>query len=137
MKVRQLAPAEWSRALEQFTRAHRAWLVTVTRRAGAGEHDRPIKAPLLAVTTTGSDESPSLDVRLHSPDDPAHTIRLERVSAVRVHETTEGEPQIIEVDGASGEQLRLETRGAMPPDELLDGLAPGELLPPSVIDKRR
>jgi hypothetical protein len=126
VKIRELSQTEWTRFLEEFSRDHHGWLAAVERRLREGSTPIVRKAPLVGIHLEASGGTPTLLVVLHPQEDPQNSIRLERPRTVRVHETDEGLPQYVEIDSDRGHVI-VRLGGVLPPNTLLDGVAPGEL----------
>jgi hypothetical protein len=121
-QTRQEVPsAEWGSFLEQFGRAHRAWLATMHWVSG---HGNVTSAGPVALESISLDDRPSGGtVRLCFLDRPA--LRVQRPRAVRIEQSDRGAERALEIETAAHGVLRLAFRATALPEEL-DGLAPGE-----------
>ena len=126
MSLREIAPAEWATFLEQFSREHRAWRVTVERVDPEGTLAHPtIEGALDAVVPdVTAHRLVGIEIRLQPEGKPALEIQLPKT--LRVEETDEGAVRALEIDNERGGRTRIQFRATALP-EALDGVAPGEL----------
>ena len=107
----------WRDFLDEFSRAHEGWLVTVETVSGRSlpavlMHD----VPLLGVTEDRG------GFVIATSGDSSHTDKIvEHVTAVRVDRTDDGAERALELESAKGGLLRIRFRSAMRP-ELVDGM---------------
>jgi hypothetical protein len=128
MAVREIPPDEWPRFLQDFSREHRAWLVTVDRcLPDIYDRAQAVQRPLDSVTAdVSAGRVVRIEIRLQSDADSVGAVAVKEPTKLRVDETDEGMARGLEIDDARGECTRLRFRATMRPDAL-DGLAAGEL----------
>jgi hypothetical protein len=114
MTMRQIVPQEWRPFLESLGRERRAWLATLELDGVTQARDEP----LIEISA-----SERIEVRVGS-----QAICLAEPRAVQVEET-DGAPQAVEIDDASGRHLSLRFRVAAA-SGALDGVAPAEIQRP-------
>jgi hypothetical protein len=131
MTMRDVPAPQWPEFLDQFSREHRAWLATIERgHPGAAIQvevfERPLAAVVPDVTAQGI---AGIEIRLQEDSQASQPIRILAPKSVRVDETPRGTAQGLEIVDAHDQPTRIRFRAA-PLPEMLDGVAPGELLPP-------
>jgi hypothetical protein len=114
---------QWPDFLDTFSRQHRAWLTTIEPSV------RGIEArPLRAVEPVREGGVLSAIEISFAGDSGGDTIRVEHPIALRLRQTTEGADQAIEITDDEGFCTRVGFRTATAPSDMLDGIAPGELI---------
>lgn len=128
MILREIPPAEWSAFLEQFSRGHRAWLATVDRVGpDAARHVEILERPLRSVMADVAGPAVvGIEIRFHADAPARAAVTVDAPRAVRVEETGDGAVRLLEIENGSGERTRIRFR-VPPRQDLLDGVAPGEL----------
>jgi hypothetical protein len=129
MSLREIPESRWREFLEQFNRSHRAWLATVDHvgpappQVDAGEH---------ALRSVTPEETAgriiSIEIRFQNDVRAGSAVRIQAPIRINVDETNTGTAQGLEILDAQGGITRIRFRAA-PLPEMLDGVAPGELLP--------
>jgi len=109
--------------LDAFSRWHRAW-VTTMEPSVRGADARPLRAvePVRARGVVSAIEISFAD------DSAGDTVRVVRPSAVRLLQTAEGAEKGIEITDGEGVCTRVGFRTTPAPSDMLDGVAPGELI---------
>ena len=118
--IRELPIGAWPSFLQQFGREHRAWLMTIhilDRQHGVA---RFTEMPLQSATLAG--DAIRFDFLDHE-----YGVCARHPVAARTQETTTGAVVALEIETLSGRFIRLAFRATGQP-ELLDGVAPGELV---------
>jgi hypothetical protein len=114
---------QWPDFLDTFSRQHRAWLTTIEPSV------RGIEArPLRAVEPVREGGVLSAIEISFAGDSGGDTIRVEHPIALRLRQTTEGADQAIEITDDEGFCTRVGFRTTTAPSDMLDGIAPGELI---------
>ena len=114
---------QWPEFLDTFSGQHRAWLTTVEP-ALRGIDARPLRA-VEPVRQGGVLTA----IEISFAGDPGgDTVRVEHPIAVRLHQTPEGADRAIEITDDEGFCTRVEFRTTTAPSDMLDGIAPGELI---------
>jgi hypothetical protein len=113
---------QWTEFLDTFSRQHRAWLTTIEP-AVRGADARPLRA-VEPVRQGGVFTAIEISFAGDSGDD---TVRVENPIALRLHQTAEGADRAIEITDDEGFCTRVGFRTTAP-SEMLDGIAPGELI---------
>jgi hypothetical protein len=113
MSVREIPVAQWDPFLDEFSRAHRAWLASIERAApGAPPRVEVGECPLRSIE---ADAVRGIEISFRHG-----AVRVEAPKTLRVDD--EGG---LEIEDWSGERVRLRFRVTEPPGAL-DGLAPLE-----------
>ena len=113
MSVREIPLAQWDPFLDEFSRAHRAWLASIERAApGAPPRVEVGECPLRSIE---ADAVRGIEISFRHG-----AVRVEAPKTLRVDD--EGG---LEIEDWSGERVRLRFRVTEPPGAL-DGLAPLE-----------
>jgi hypothetical protein len=129
INVREIPRSQWPAFFDQFSRTHRAWLTELTTSAPAPDHADAAAHPLRSITPfVHNDRVVHIDVRFQD-DRPGHEpLRIHAPVSARVEESTEGTARGLDIVDAKGGSTHLRFRAA-PRPEMLDGIAPGELIP--------
>jgi hypothetical protein len=114
---------QWTNFLDTFSRQHRAWLTTIEPSV-RGIEARPLRA-LEPVRERGVLSAIEISF---AGDSGGDTIRVEHPVALRLRQTTEGADQAIEITDDEGFCTRVGFRTTTAPSDMLDGIAPGELI---------
>jgi hypothetical protein len=114
---------QWAEFLETFSRQHRAWLTTIEP-AVRGADARPLRA-VEPVRQAGA--LTAIDISFGG-DAGGETVRVDDPVALRLHQTAEGADLAIEITDAEGVCTHLWFRTTTAPSDMLDGIAPGELI---------
>ena len=114
---------QWVEFLDTFSRQHRAWLTTVEP-ALRGVDARPLRA-VEPVREGGV--LTAIEVSF-AGDSGGDTVRVEHPIALRLRQTPEGADRAIEITDDEGFCTRVGFRTTTPPSDMLDGIAPGELI---------
>jgi hypothetical protein len=112
----------WPEFLDTFSRQHRAWLTTIEPSAH-GADARPLRA-VEPVREGGV--LTAIEISF-AGDSAGDTVRVEHPIALRLHQTPEGADRAIEITDDKGLCTRVGFRTTAP-SEMLDGIAPGELI---------
>ena len=123
MSVREIPPDDWKGFLEDFSRQHRAWLASVTRRGPEAERQTQVFERPLGSVSAGPD---GIHVRFQLDSQVHDAVRIEAPSRLRVEESPDGAARRVEIETREGERIEIALRVPAPPG-LLDGVAPGEL----------
>jgi Family of unknown function (DUF5335) len=119
MANRQIPRGDWSGFLEEFSRRHDGWLVSV--RVLSPMVGWQVESRQLALQGVSSDrEGTSISVHLGASPGPHVGHVISRPSDVWVEEEN-GVERGLEVESADGTKMLLEFRVALPP-EMVDGL---------------
>jgi hypothetical protein len=113
---------QWAEFLDTFSRQHRAWLTTIEP-ARRGVDARPLRA-VEPVRQGGVLTAIEISFAGASGGD---TVRVENPIALRLRQTAEGADRAIEITDGEGFCTRVGFR-TTPPSDMLDGIAPGELI---------
>lgn len=138
MSVHDVPRSRWADVLEQFSRGHRGWLVSlVTVRPGAELASCTDWHPLESVTVARTGGRTTA-IRVKLQGGPTVCVRAPRT--LGVDRRDDGAERALEIDAAEGEFVRIVFRATALPEEV-DGIAPAELLEPrervAVIDRQR
>jgi hypothetical protein len=113
----------WPEFLDTFSRQHRAWLTTIEPSV------RGVEArPLRAVEPVREGGVLSAIEIVFADDASGDTVRVEHPIALRLRQTPEGADQAIEITDDEGFCTRVGFRTTTAPSDMLDGIAPGELI---------
>ena len=113
----------WPEFLDAFSRQHRAWLTTIEPGVG-GADARPLRA-LEPVRQGGL--LTAIEISF-AGDSAGDTFRIENPIALRLCQTAEGADRAIEITDDEGLCTRVGFRTTTAPSDMLDGIAPGELI---------
>jgi hypothetical protein len=113
---------QWPEFLETFSRQHRAWLTTIEP-AVRGGNARPLRA-VEPVRQGGV--LTAIEISF-AGDSGGDTVRIENPITLRLHQTAEGADRALEITDEKGFCTRVGFRTTAPSD-MLDGIAPGELI---------
>ena len=124
MSAREIPREEWPRFLDEFSRAHAGWLVTVEERSPDGSarelvHEVPLSG--VSVELYGG-QTRGIEI-IAGPRDEEWTHRIAAPTRLRLNETSEGAEEGIETESIGGLRTAIRFRSAVPP-ELVDGVAP-------------
>ncbi len=114
---------QWADFLDTFSRQHRAWLTTIEPSV-RGIEARPLRA-VQPVREGGA--LTAIEISF-AGDSGGDTIRVEHPVALRLRQTTEGADQAIEITDDEGFCTRVGFRTTTAPSDMLDGIAPGEVI---------
>jgi hypothetical protein len=114
---------QWVEFLDTFSRQHRAWLTTVEP-ALRGVDARPLRA-VEPVREGGV--LTAIEISF-AGDSGGDTVRVEHPIALRLRQTPEGADRAIEITDDEGFCTRVGFRTTTRPSDMLDGIAPGELI---------
>jgi hypothetical protein len=123
MTVTDMPRSEWRSLLEDFSRAHRAWVGTIHGFVGNAPVTYIPSVALESVVLEGGASGPILRITFIN----GVSLCAVRPCVVRV-QTDDGGERALEVETADGGFIRLGFRATALPEQL-DGLAPGELFP--------
>ena len=131
MAAREIPLVDWSTFLDQFSRSHRAWRVTIDRvGAGLPGSTEAVESPLaFVVPRMTAHRITQIEIRLQEDSHAHEPIEVDAPTRLRVDETADGVARGLEIIDTNGRCTRIRFRAA-PLPETLDGVAPGEL-PPS------
>jgi hypothetical protein len=113
----------WAEFLDAFSRQHRAWLAAIEPPI-RGAHARPLRA-LEPVRQGGI--IAAIDISFAGSSD-GDTVRVDHPVALWLHQTAEGADLTIEITDDEGVCTRLGFRTTTAASNMLDGIAPGELI---------
>jgi hypothetical protein len=124
MSAREISREEWPRFLDEFSRAHAGWLVTVEERAPDGATRELVReVPLSGVSTElYRGQTRGIEI-IAGPRDAEWTHRIAAPARLLLNLTPEGGEEGIETESADGLRTIIRFRSAIPP-ELVDGVAP-------------
>jgi hypothetical protein len=129
MNVLEIPHSQWPAYFDQFSRTHRAWLAIIDRGAPTPDQIEGVAHPLRSITPfVHNNRVVHIDIRFQDDTPGRGPLRVRAPVSVRVEETTEGIAQGVEFVDDQRRATRLRFRAATRPD-VLDGAAPGELLP--------
>ena len=114
---------QWAEFLEIFSRQHRAWLTTIEP-AVRGADARPLRA---VEPVRHGGVFTAIDISF-AGDSGGDTVRVEHPVALRLRQTAEGADRAIEIIDDEGLCTRVGFRTTIAPSDMLDGIAPGELI---------
>jgi hypothetical protein len=114
----------WPEFLNTFSRQHRAWLTTIEPSVRGVVEARPLRA--VEPVRDGGVLS-AIEI-LFAGNASGDTVRVERPVALRLHQTPEGADQAIEITDDEGVCTRVGFPTTTAPSDMLDGIAPGELI---------
>jgi hypothetical protein len=114
---------QWTEFLDTFSRQHRAWLTTIEPSV-RGSEARPLRA-VEPVRERGVLSAIEISF---AGDSGGDTIRVEHPIALRLRQTAEGADRAIEITDDEGLCTRVGFRTTITPSDMLDGIAPGELI---------
>ena len=120
----EIARADWPRFLDEFSRAHAGWLVTVEERdpeRGARELAREV--PLSGISAELSASEPSDITVIAGSGDVEWTHRIAAPARLCVRRTPEGAEEGLETESAGGVRTLVRFRSAVLP-ETVDGMLP-------------
>ena len=125
MSAREIPREEWPRFLDEFSRAHAGWLVTVEERAPDGAARELVReVPLSGVSTElYRGQTRGIEI-IAGPRDAEWTHRIAAPARLRLNLAPEGGEEGIETESADGLRTIIRFRSAIPA-ELVDGVAPG------------
>ena len=114
MNVRDIPRAQWPAFLDQFSRAHRAWLATIDAGASPTNPQNGDEAhPLRSITPfVYNDRVVHIDIRFQDDLQTNEPLRINAPGTVRVDETREGIAQALEIIDRHGISTRLGFRVA-------------------------
>lgn len=113
----------WPEFLDAFSRQHRAWLTTIEPSV-RGVEARPLRA--VEPVREGGVLS-AIEISF-AGDSGGNTVRVEHPVALRLRQTAEGADRAIEITDDEGLCTRVGFRTTIAPSDMLDGIAPGELI---------
>jgi hypothetical protein len=130
MSVREIPGGNWQTFLEEFSRRHRGWLVTVDRmQPGTPDRVEAVERPIASITPeVHASRVVGIAIRFQDDSPTRAGIRIDTPTHVRVDETSDGIARGLEIVDEHDECVRVRFRAA-PLPETLDGIAPGELTP--------
>jgi hypothetical protein len=121
----EIAKNRWVPFLDEFSRAHEGWLVSVDvfelDRTAATEAD---EQPLMGITADHSGNRPSVSVVVGHEPDGFLTHVIEGVERLRLNRTGDGTEEAIEIQDGEGRVTTVRLRTAIAP-EMVDGIAGG------------
>jgi uncharacterized protein DUF5335 len=128
-KARPLAVAaseiprpDWSRFLDEFSRAHRGWLMTVEEESPEGRRELVREVPLSGVSAALGGSRSDITI-IAGPRETEWTHRIDFPAALRLKKTPDGAEAGIEADSAGGMRTTIRFRSAVLP-ETVDGMLP-------------
>jgi hypothetical protein len=113
----------WPEFLDTFSRQHRAWLTTIEP-SGRGADARPLRA--VELVREGGVLS-AVEISF-AGDSGGDTVRVEHPIALRLRQTADGAEQAIEITDDEGLCTRVGFRTTPAASDMLDGIAPGEVI---------
>jgi hypothetical protein len=126
--TREIPASQWRDFLDEFSRAHRAWLATVDSATGGVVRVQAVERRLRSVSLElDADRVVRLDIRFQDESGSSPAVQVVSPVTVRVEETAEGATRGLEIMDEEGGCTRIRFRTATTAT-MLDGVAPGELL---------
>jgi uncharacterized protein DUF5335 len=119
----EIARAEWPRFLDEFSRAHEGWLVTVEEHSEDGTRELVREVPLSGVSAGISEGHPREITIIAGPRETEWTHRIASPTRLRVKRTPEGAEEGIETESSGGLRTVIRFRSAVLP-ETVDGMPP-------------
>jgi len=121
---REIPREEWLQFLDEFSRAHAGWLVTVEERdPERGLRELAREVPLSGISAEVSAGLARGITIIAGPRDGEWTHRIDAPIRLRVNRTPEGADEGIEAESAGGSSTRVRFRSAALP-ETVDGMLP-------------
>ena len=111
--------ADWPRFLDEFSRAHEGWLVTVEEHGPGGSRELLREAPLAGITA----EDGSVITIITGTRDAQWTHQIASPTRLRLNRTAEGAESGIESESAGGVRTVIRFRSTALP-ETVDGMLP-------------
>jgi hypothetical protein len=118
MSKEQIAPREWRRFLDLFSRMHEGWLVSVQIADASGTHHEIEDLPLVGVTS--EQNCLRFVIRVGASPSAHVTHAVERPTALWLDRTADGADEALEMV-ADGTTTVVRFRSPMPA-EMVDGL---------------
>src|SRR5262249_11019687 len=118
----EIPRADWPRFLDEFSRAHRGWLITVEEDSPEGKRELVREVPLSGVSAA-LDGSRSDITIIAGPRETEWTHRIDSPAALRLKKTPDGAEAGIEAESAGGTRTTVRFRSAVLP-ETVDGMVP-------------
>jgi hypothetical protein len=131
MQAIDIPRERWPEFLDMFSRQHRAWLTTIEPSI-RGVEARPLRA-VEPVRERGV--LSAIDISF-AGDSASDTVRVEHPIALRLRQTAEGADRAIEITDDQGLCTRVAFRTTPAPSDMLDGIAPGELIDPDAAGRK-
>jgi hypothetical protein len=124
MSAREIPREEWPRFLDEFSRAHAGWLVTVEERGSDGSRRELVReVPLTGVSTEiYGGHTRGIEI-IAGPRDEEWTHRIAAPTRLSLNSSAEGGEEGIETESAGGLRTVIRFRSGVPP-EMVDGVAP-------------
>lgn len=122
MTVREVPASEWPSLLDNFSRGHCAWIVTIHGLVAGAVVTHIPSVPLKSVRLESGTSSPILRITFVN----GVSLCAVEPSVMRV-QTDDGAERALEVETADGGFIRVAFRATALPEQL-DGIAPGELI---------
>lgn len=119
----EIARADWPRFLDEFSRAHEGWLVTVEEHSAQGERELVREVPLSGVSVKIGGGHPQEITIIAGPRETEWTHRITSPLRLRLNRTPEGAEEGIETESAGGLRTVIRFRSAVFP-ETVDGMPP-------------
>ena len=119
----EIARADWPRFLDEFSRAHEGWLVTVEERSPEESRELVREVPLSGLTVEFAAGRPREITILTGPRESEWAHRIVSPAKVRLHRTPEGAEEGIETESENGLRTVIRFRSAAFP-EAVDGILP-------------
>jgi hypothetical protein len=113
----------WPEFLNTFSRQHRAWLTTIEPSV-RGVEARPLRA--VEPVREGGVVS-AIEISF-AGDSGGDTVRVDHPVALRLRQTLDGADRAIEITDDEGFCTRVGFRTSPAPSDMLDGIAPEELI---------
>ncbi len=124
MSAREIPREEWPRFLDEFSRAHAGWLVTVEERGPGGSMRELVReVPLSGVSAELYGGQTRGIEMIAGPRDAEWTHRIAAPIRLRLNEAPDGAEEGIEAESAGGLRTLVRFRSVVPP-ELVDGVLP-------------
>jgi hypothetical protein len=122
-RAEEVAQAEWRRFLDEFSRAHAGWLVTVEEIDPArGPRELAREIPLSGICADLSRGQPrEITILAGARDEWTH--RIGTPARLKLRRTSEGAEEGIETESADGVRTVVRFRSAVLP-ETVDGMLP-------------
>jgi hypothetical protein len=118
----EIARADWPRFLDEFSRAHQGWLITVEEESPGGRLELAREVPLSGVVADSEGNRSDITI-IAGPREREWTHRIDSPSALRLKRTPDGVEVGIETESAGGTRTTIRFRSAVLP-EAVDGIAP-------------
>lgn len=119
----EIARADWPSFLDEFSRAHQGWLITVEEDSTEGTRELVREVPLSGVSASGGAGKGSEITVIAGPREAEWTHRIVSPTSLRLKKTPEGAEEGIEAESASGARTVIRFRTAALP-ETVDGMVP-------------